>query len=36
MTYSGCSAGNVDGKSNLRPEFYDDYSNYLAEVYLLF
>lgn len=36
MTYSGCSAGNIDGKSNLRPDYYDDYANYLAEVYLLF
>lgn len=36
MTYSGCASGNVGGTSNLRPEFYDDYANYLAEVYLLF
>lgn len=36
MTYSGCSAGNTDGTSNLKPEYYDDYADYLAEVYLLF
>lgn len=36
MTYSGCSAGNVNGTSNLKPEYYDDFADYLAEVYLLF
>ncbi|MFA9465710.1 MAG: glycoside hydrolase [Velocimicrobium sp.] len=36
MTYSGCSAGNVDGTSNLKPEYYDDFADYLADVYLLF
>ena len=36
MTYSGCSAGNVDGASNLKPEYYDDFADYLSEVYLLF
>lgn len=36
MTYSGCSAGNIDGTSNLKPEYYDDFADYLAEVYLLF
>lgn len=36
MTYSGCAAGNVNGTSNLKPEYYDDYADYLAEVYLLF
>lgn len=36
MTYSGCSAGNVGGISNLKPEYYHDFADYLAEVYLLF
>ena len=36
MTYSGCSAGNVNGTSNLKPEYYDDFADYLADVYLLF
>ena len=36
MTYSGCAGGNVNGTSNLKPEYYDDYADYLAEVYLLF
>ena len=36
MTYSGCSAGNTDGASNLKPEYYDDYASYLADVYILF
>lgn len=38
MTYSGCSAGNGtdEATSNLKPEYYDDYAAYLADVYLLF
>lgn len=38
MTYSGCSAGNGESEatSNLKPEYYDDYAAYLADVYLLF
>lgn len=38
MTYSGCSAGNgtEEATSNLNPEYYDDFANYLADVYLLF
>ncbi len=36
MTYSGCSAGNTNGTSNLKPEYYDDFAAYLADVYLLF
>lgn len=36
MTYSGCSAGNVDGASNLDINYYDDYAEYLAKVYILF
>ncbi len=33
MTYSGCCAGNVDGgKDNLKPEYYEDFANYLVEV----
>ena len=38
MTYSGCSAGNgeTEATSNLKPEYYDDYAAYLADVYLLF
>lgn len=36
MTYSRCAAGNVGGTSNLKSEYYDDYANYLPDVYLLF
>ena len=36
MTYSSCAGGNVNGTSNLKPEYYNDYADYLAEVYLLF
>lgn len=36
MTYSGCAGGNVNGTSNLKPEYYDDYASYLADVYVLF
>lgn len=33
MTYSGCCSGNVDGgKDNLKPEYYEDFANYLVEV----
>ena len=33
MTESGCCAGNADGgKDNLKPEYYEDFANYLVEV----
>lgn len=33
MTYSGCCSGSVDGGSdNLKPEYYEDFANYLVEV----
>ncbi len=33
MTYSGCSAGNVDPKKdNLKPEYYEAFCNYLVDV----
>lgn len=36
MTKSKCAGGNVNGTSNLDPEYYDDFANYLADVYILF
>lgn len=33
MTYSGCVAGNANaGKDNLRPEYYEEFANYLVDV----
>ena len=33
MTYSGCCAGNTSlFKDNLKPEYYDDFANYLVDV----
>ena len=33
MTYSGCSAGNIDPKKdNLKPEYYDAFCDYLVDV----
>jgi len=33
MTESGCCSGNGDGgKDNLKPEYYEDFANYLVEV----
>lgn len=33
MTVSGCCSGNEDGgKDNLKPEYYEDFANYLVEV----
>lgn len=33
MTYSGCSAGNVDpNKDNLKPEYYEAFCDYLVDV----
>lgn len=33
MTYSGCCAGNTDaGSDNLRPEYYEEFANYLVDV----
>jgi len=32
MTISGLTTGEVDGKSNLRPEMYAEFSQYLADV----
>lgn len=33
MTVSGCVAGSIDGKtSNLKPEMFDDFADYLTEV----
>lgn len=32
MTKSGCAAGNHDGSSNLKPEMYDDFVDYLTTV----
>lgn len=32
MTISGCASGNVGGVSNLRPEMYDAFADYLADV----
>ncbi|WP_167612170.1 RICIN domain-containing protein [Maribellus sediminis] len=33
MTYSGCSAGNVNAwDDNLKPEFYEEFANYLVDV----
>lgn len=32
MTKSGCAAGNTDGSDNLRPEYFDDFADYLADV----
>lgn len=36
MTISGCASGNVNGSSNCNPDYYDDYANYLADVYELY
>lgn len=33
MTYSGCCAGNDNaGKDNLKPEYYEEFANYLVDV----
>ena len=33
MTYSGCVSGNADGgKDNLKPEYYEEFANYLVDV----
>lgn len=33
MTYSGCCAGNTDSnEDNLKPEYYEDFANYLVDV----
>jgi len=33
MTYSGCSAGNVNAsEDNLRPEYYEEFAHYLVDV----
>ena len=33
MTYSGCCSGNSDGgKDNLKPEYYEEFANYLVDV----
>jgi len=33
MTYSGCVAGNANSsKDNLRPEYYEEFANYLVDV----
>ncbi len=32
MTISGCSAGNVNCADNLKPEFFDDFADYLTDV----
>jgi O-glycosyl hydrolase len=32
MTKSGCAAGSADGSDNLKPEYFDDFADYLAEV----
>lgn len=33
MTYSGCVAGNVNAsQDNLKPEYYDEFANYLVDV----
>ena len=33
MTYSGCCSGSVEGgKDNLKPEYYEDFANYLVDV----
>ena len=33
MTYSGCVAGNTNAKKdNLKPEFYEEFANYLVDV----
>ncbi|MCB9858206.1 MAG: alpha-L-arabinofuranosidase [Phycisphaerales bacterium] len=32
MTISGCASGNVGGVSNLRPEMFDAFADYLADV----
>ncbi|MCR5321383.1 MAG: RICIN domain-containing protein [Lachnospiraceae bacterium] len=36
MTLSGCASGNVNGTSNCNPDYYDDFANYLADVYELY
>lgn len=36
MTYSGYTAGNTDGSSNLRPEFYDAFVKYTVDIVELF
>jgi O-glycosyl hydrolase len=32
MTKSGCAAGSADGSDNLKPEYFDDFADYLTEV----
>jgi O-glycosyl hydrolase len=32
MTYSGCTAGNVNGANNLKPEYYAAFADYLTDV----
>jgi O-glycosyl hydrolase len=32
MTISGCAAGNVNGADNLKPDYFDDFADYLTEV----
>ena len=32
MTFSGTTSGGVNGAENLKPEFYDDFADYLASV----
>lgn len=32
MTISGCTSGAVDGGSNIKPDYFDDYADYLTEV----
>lgn len=36
MTYSGYTAGNTDGSCNLKPEYYDDFATYAADIVELF
>ncbi|MBQ7384717.1 MAG: hypothetical protein IJV72_08020, partial [Clostridia bacterium] len=36
MTYSGYTVGNTDGSCNLKPEYYDDFAAYAADVVELF
>ncbi|MFT4143908.1 MAG: glycoside hydrolase [Mobilitalea sp.] len=36
MTISGCTSGAVDGKNNLKEDYFDDFANYLADVTLHF
>jgi O-glycosyl hydrolase len=32
MTLSGCAAGNTNGADNLKPDYFDDFADYLTEV----